>query len=85
MTQPTKAEIIEKLQGVLEGTYSRELVGEWAVSYITNDDTIEIVDINAWHCLVDISSIDLMLSPTEYLYSNEDIKSWIEELKENAV
>lgn len=78
MTQPTKAEITEKLQGVLNSVYRREFVGEWALNYITNDDTIEISDINAWNYLVDISSIDLMLSPTEYLYSKEDIKSWIE-------
>lgn len=84
MQQPTKAEITEKLQGVTNGIYSRELVSEWAFDYIINDDTIEIADITAWEYLVVASAVAEMVSPTEYLYSVGDIKSWIEEYKQEA-
>ncbi len=81
MEQPTRSEITEKLQGIIYGTYSREIVGEWAFKYISNDDTIEIAETTAWDYLVVASYVAEMLSPTEYLYSDNDIKAWIEEYK----
>lgn len=78
MIQPTKEQVTEKLLGVLEGIYSREFVGKWALNYITNDDEIENIDIVSWDYLVTASSVDEMISPTVYLYSIEDIRDWIE-------
>lgn len=78
MIQPTKSEVTEKLQGVVSGTYNRELVGEWALNYIRNDDRVEITDVYAWRYLVIASAVDEMISPSEYLYDIQDIQKWIE-------
>ena len=77
MKQPTKNEITNKLNDLFLDKISRESVSEWAMEYIKNDKDIDIKDINAWHYLVAISVIDLMISPGKYLYTKEDINDWI--------
>ena len=79
MIQPKRDEIINKLKKVIDNEITREEVGRWASDFIRNDYNIEVKDINAWHYLVSVSSVDEMISPDEYLYSIEDIENWIEE------
>ena len=45
--------------------------------YIRNDDNVEINDLISWHYLVEMSKIDLLLEPNEYLYSKEDLMEMI--------
>lgn len=82
MDQPTIEEISNKLIDVIYGKCSREKVGEWALNYISNDDAFDVVDFEAWHYLLGISGIDLMIVQDEYLYSVEDIMDWVEEYDE---
>lgn len=79
MEQPTKIEIDNKLNGIIEEKIPREDVGEWALNYIRNDENIEITDLNAWRYLVAISNVDELISPDNYLYSIEDIQQWMRE------
>ncbi len=77
MKQPTIKIITKKLEKVLDDSISREEVSEWAIGYIRNDDKVEIDDINAWHYLVEISSIDVMVEQDVYLYDEKDIRNVI--------
>lgn len=79
MIQPKREEITNKLKKIIDSKITREEVGSWALEFIRNDDNVEVKDIEAWHYLVSVSSVDEMISPDEYLYSIEDIKGWIEE------
>lgn len=79
MVQPKMDEITNKLRLVIDNKITREEVGTWALEFIKNDDNVEGDDIKAWHYLVSISCIDEMIAPDEYLYSIDDIESWIEE------
>ena len=79
MKQPKKQEITQKLNDVIMGRISREDVSEWAMEYMRNDGEIYIENVDAWHYLVAISNIDVMLSPKEYLYNESDIVKLIEE------
>ena len=79
MKQPTRDEITKKINMVLEGSITRESVYDWATGYISNDEEINIDDLEAWHYLVAISNIDEMISPNEYLYSEEDIRAIVNE------
>lgn len=74
MMQPSKKMITEKVNLVLNKTISRETLCTWATDYIRNDNIVDVNDIDAWHYLVDISSIDEMIAPGEYLFSDLDIK-----------
>ena len=77
MKQPSKSEIDDKVAQCIEDIISREEVAEWAYDFIRNDDKIEITDMDTWHYLVALKSIDEMVYPDEYLYSKDDIKGWI--------
>lgn len=74
MKQPTREEITQKINMVLDGSITRESVCRWAVDYIRNDDQICIDDLEAWHYLVEISDIDEMIGPNDYLFNEDDIQ-----------
>ena len=75
MKQPTKEEITKMVKMVLDGSRRREDICEWAVDFIRNDEKINIDDLKAWHYLVEISNIDEMIAPEDYLFNEDDIES----------
>ncbi|WP_071461328.1 DNA-binding protein [Bacillus massilinigeriensis] len=76
MGQPTKEEIINKLNMILQGKLSREDVADWASEYVMQDEP-NIVDDIVWDFLQVVSGVDLKDSPEEYLHVEQDIKDWI--------
>ncbi len=79
MEQPSKLEIIIKLNGILDRTISRDEIVNWAMEYIECDD-LEVVNLENWKLLVAIGGLDLIEKPNVYLYSDDDIREWIREL-----
>ena len=77
MKQPTKEEITQNVKMLLDGKKNREDICSWAINFIRNDERIIIDDVEAWHYLVEISNIDEMIAPGEYLFSKEDIDDMI--------
>lgn len=75
MKQPTREEITQKIEKVLDGSLTREAVYMWAMDYIVNDDLIDVDDLKAWHYLVAVSNIDEMIAPDKYLFCEEDIQA----------
>ena len=78
MNQPTKEEITKRIMMVFNGSLTREAVCAWAVGYIRNDEQVCVDDLEAWHYLVEISNIDEMLGPDDYLFDDEDIQAIVE-------
>lgn len=74
MKQPTREDITKKINMVLDGSMTREAVCIWASDYIRNDEQICVDDLGAWHYLVEISNIDEMIGPKDYLFHEDDIK-----------
>ncbi len=79
MDQPSKLEILKKLNGILDRTISRDEIVNWAMEYIECDD-LEVVNLENWKLLVAIGGLDLIEKPNVYLYSDDDIREWIREL-----
>jgi hypothetical protein len=77
--EPTKENIIKLLKAVLSKEITREDVSNWANKYITSDFP-EIEDNELWEFIKIIGGCDIKETLTEYSYSNDDIKSWIEEI-----
>ena len=77
MRQPTKEEIISKLELILQGTISREEVADWASEYVMQVEP-NITDEIVWELLQIVSGVDLKDSPDEYLHVEQDIKDWID-------
>lgn len=76
MLQPSKEEIINKLEKVLREESTREEVVDWAIHFIESDE-LEIVDSFAWEFLKIVGGLDMIEFPDVYLYSVDDIKKWI--------
>lgn len=76
---PTRAEIVNVLEAVLEGTSSRLAAAEWAAEVQENieSEDPEAVDPEMWHLLRLTASLDVK-SGAEYLHSDHDIREWIE-------
>ena len=78
MEQPSKQEMVSKLQKILNGELTREEVSNWAMLYIDNDK-LEIDDLSVWDFLKKIGGIDVIEAPDVYLYGDEDLNKWISE------
>lgn len=78
MVQPTKKDIENKINKLIEKTITREEVTKWATNYVDNEDVIGIDNLEDWNLLISICAVDLLVQPDEYLYSIEDIKQWIQ-------
>lgn len=81
MIQPNIQTILEKLNEILVGNLSREDVTDWAMKYV-EDDEMQITDLKAWELLKQVGGIDLIESPDNYLYSDDDIRKWISDSTE---
>ena len=77
MKQPTKEEITQNVKMFLDGKMNREDICSWAINFIRNDERISIDDVEAWHYLVEISNIDELIAPGEYLFAKEDIEDMV--------
>ena len=78
---PSLKIIDEKIQMLINGTESRELISAWAVSII-NNDSIKISNKTAWKIIQNLGAADLMIGDDSYLYTIEDFKAWQKELLE---
>lgn len=80
--KPCKENIIQLLNAVLNYEITREDVSNWAKQYITSD-LPEIEDNELWEFMKIIGGCDLKETPNDYLYSNDDLRNWIEVIKNN--
>lgn len=78
MKQPTKDEILKKLEMILFQVSTREEIADWAMGHI-KDDNLEITDFYAWELLKTVGGVDIAEGPGQYLYSNYDIRKWIKD------
>jgi hypothetical protein len=76
---PTRQEIANVLEAVLDGTSSRLAAAEWAAEVQENieSEDSEAVDPEMWHLLRLTASLDVK-SGDQYLHSEHDIREWIE-------
>lgn len=76
---PTREELVNVLNAVLDGTSSRLAAAEWAAEVQENieSEDPEAVDPQMWHLLRLAASLDVK-SGDAYLHSENDIKEWIE-------
>lgn len=76
MNEPTKKQIMNKLELVLKNQLTREEVADWASEY-TMQEKYDVSDMEVWKMLMTVSGLDLQDSPGEYLHNDDDIRDWI--------
>ena len=47
--------------------------------YISHDDEIEMIDIEAWHYLTELGTMCVQIAPNEYLYTTDDLLNLVKE------
>jgi hypothetical protein len=76
---PTKQEIVDLLQAVLDGTTSRMAAAEWAseVQEEIEDLDSDAIDPEMWHLLRLAASLDVK-SGEAYLHDEATVRDWIQ-------
>jgi hypothetical protein len=81
MSEPTKKEVINKLELVLKNELTREEVTDWASEY-TMQEKYDVSDMEVWKMLMTVLGLDLEDSPGEYLHTDDDIQDWIKKFSD---
>ncbi|MCT2387926.1 hypothetical protein [Erwinia pyrifoliae] len=78
--EPQRADIVEKISSVLSGKEKRTNVSEWAVN-IFDDDSLRISDPVVLNYIKLLGAVDLPSTDRDYLYTDEDLREWINEIE----
>ncbi|MBD2816713.1 hypothetical protein ID850_18735 [Xenorhabdus sp. Flor] len=78
--EPTRNDLVEKISNILSGKEQRIDVAEWAVN-IFDDDSFKINDLVVVNYIQLLGAVDLPSTDREYLYTDDDLKGWITEIK----
>lgn len=74
-----RKKMVNKLTSILSGAASRVKISEWAFD-ILDDDGMKTHNVFLKYYLSAIGSVDLLSTDRQYLYTDEDINAWIEEI-----
>jgi len=77
--EPQRHDIIEKISGILSGKEERSSVSEWAFNIFDND-SLRISDPVVLNYLKLLGAADLPSTDRDYLYTEDDLNEWINEL-----
>jgi hypothetical protein len=73
---PTRTEIRQKLDALIDGTASREDVANWASQWVILPNS-NVHDEAVWRALTRLSGADLKTTDRPYLHDDEDFASWL--------
>ena len=77
---PTKADVVNVLRELANGTMTREEASNWASKWIVMKDP-GIEDPKTWRAIDQISGADMITTDRPYLYGKEDFEAWLLELQ----
>jgi hypothetical protein len=82
--QPTKIDVIQRLEKVLNGSISREEFSDWAYKWVQNFDSRDRLspeEHELHEYLIYLLAIDLEIEQGVYFHEDEEIMDWIEKIK----
>lgn len=78
---PSLEEVAERLSALIDGTLQRREASLWAHTWVANDDAPQVDDEDVWEVLGWIAMANLPGYESEYLYQEEDFRSWLAEVE----
>lgn len=81
--QPTKQDLINKLENILKENISREQFNRWAYKWVQNLESRNMLssDENQLHeYLIFLLCIDLEIEPNIYFHEDIELKEWIKKI-----
>ncbi|MED4256403.1 hypothetical protein P4689_27790 [Priestia megaterium] len=82
-SQPTKQNLINKLDNVLKENMSREQFNQWAYKWVQNLDSRNILsseEDQLHEYLIFLLCIDLEIEPNIYFHEDIEIQEWIKKI-----
>ncbi|MBN6057279.1 hypothetical protein JYK22_35475 [Nonomuraea sp. RK-328] len=80
-TAPSRAQVEAQLDGILNGSVTRDQADRWAAEWICADDPAIDDDI-VWWALSHLHGIDLRAGPDDdYLHSDDQVAEWLAEFR----
>jgi hypothetical protein len=76
-----RTEAGKQLHALIEGTTTREAASAWAMKYVL-DGSLDIPDKSLWRALKALGGADARAGSDSYLYSTEDFKKWLNDLRD---
>lgn len=76
----TRQDLISTIQGIIDNTLDRDAVSAWAFKLI-DDDATQFEETAILDHLIYLGALDLPSTDRDYLYTTEDLKEWIKQLK----
>ena len=86
--QPTKQNLINKLDNVIKGNISREQFNQWAYKWVQNLDSrnrLSSKENQLHEYLIFLLCIDLEIEPNIYFYEDIEIQEWIKKIKQSKL
>lgn len=80
LAPPSREVLRARLLDLLAGRATREEVADWAVKWV-RESMPDVQDPIAWEALKQLSGADLRISPTDYLHTEVDFHSWLDQLE----
>lgn len=80
LAPPSREVLRARLLDLLAGRATREEVADWAVKWV-REPMPDVQDPIAWEALKQLSGADLRISPRDYLHSEVDFHSWLDQLE----
>ena len=78
-TPPTRHEVAEQIQALIDGSKTREEVSLWASKYVL-DDAVDIPNEVIARVLESLVGADIFADMENYLFGIEDFQAWLKEL-----
>ncbi|MGA4995125.1 hypothetical protein [Nonomuraea bangladeshensis] len=80
-TAPSRAQVEAQLDGILNGSVTRDHADRWAAQWVCADSPAVDDDL-VWWALLLLHGIDLRPGPDDdYLHSDEQVAEWLEEFR----
>lgn len=80
-TSELRTEAGKQLHALIGGATTREAASAWAMKYVL-DESLDIPDKSLWRALKALGGADARAGSDTYLYSTEDFKKWLNDLRE---
>ncbi|MFE3892617.1 hypothetical protein ACFX4Y_23515 [Priestia sp. YIM B13446] len=82
-SQPTKQDLINKLENVLKGNMSREQFNQWSYKWVQNlesRDRLSYDEDQLHEYLIFLLCIDLEIEPNIYFHEDMELKEWVKKI-----
>lgn len=79
---PSRADVREKLQALLEDGDRREEIANWAAAWIRARNP-RVEDGKVWEALKRLAGADLRASRESYLHSCADFRDWLRDITDS--